>query len=143
MTGGRLATMPGARPAHHPGRAPGRVNPGRVNPGRVNPGRVNPGRVNPSARYLEPNVRDILCYLAEGLDLSAIARRIPMSERTVRRRLAALRDATGCQSATQLAVWATVSGLITPELPPPPRVVEYVHPKPGESRVTRPGKQEP
>lgn len=55
---------------------------------------------------------DLLELLAEGLPLSTIARRLEMSDRTVRRRLRAICDRLGVTAPIQAVVWAARRGLL-------------------------------
>ncbi len=54
----------------------------------------------------------LLEMLIEGMTLDAIARRVELSERTLRRRLRAMCERAGVRSPIQLAVWAVRSGVL-------------------------------
>lgn len=54
----------------------------------------------------------LLELLAEGLPLEAVARRLNLSERTVRRRTRALCDRIGVPNAVQAVVWAVRAGIL-------------------------------
>ena len=54
----------------------------------------------------------IIRLLAEGIVLDAIARRLSLSERTLRRRLRALCDRVGVDSPVQVLVLAVRQGLL-------------------------------
>ncbi|MGH3329636.1 MAG: LuxR C-terminal-related transcriptional regulator [Streptomycetales bacterium] len=54
----------------------------------------------------------LLALLAEGLPMEAVARRLEMSDRTVRRRTRALCDRIGVKSPIQAVVWAARNRLI-------------------------------
>ncbi|KAA9157444.1 HTH domain-containing protein [Amycolatopsis acidicola] len=54
----------------------------------------------------------LLELLAEGLPLDAIARRLALSDRTVRRRLRAICDRLGLGAPIQAVVWAARRGLL-------------------------------
>ena len=61
---------------------------------------------------LERHELDLLQRLAEGLPLEAIARRLELSDRTVRRRLRAICDRLGFATPIQAVVWAARRGLV-------------------------------
>lgn len=54
----------------------------------------------------------LIRLLADGLVLDAIAHRLNLSERTVRRRIRALCDRLDVDTPVQVAVWAARSGLL-------------------------------
>jgi DNA-binding NarL/FixJ family response regulator len=62
-------------------------------------------------RISDEDVRLIGLY-ADGLPIEAIARRLDLSERTVRRRTRALCDRLGARAAIQVVAWAARRGLI-------------------------------
>jgi DNA-binding NarL/FixJ family response regulator len=55
---------------------------------------------------------DILSLLAQGLTVEAIARRLNVSERTVRRRVRAVTVELGVDSTIEAVVWAVRQRLI-------------------------------
>ena len=55
---------------------------------------------------------EILRLLSRGLTTDAIARRVDVSERTVRRRLRAVADEIGVESSIEAVVHAVRAGLI-------------------------------
>ncbi|MFC3760935.1 LuxR C-terminal-related transcriptional regulator [Tenggerimyces flavus] len=54
----------------------------------------------------------LLALLADGLPVEAIARRLALSDRTVRRRSRALCDRLGARAPIQVVAWAARNGLI-------------------------------
>ena len=54
----------------------------------------------------------LLSLVADGLVLDAIARRLNLSERTVRRRIRALCDRIGVDTPVQAVVWAVRVGIL-------------------------------
>ena len=69
-----------------------------------------PGR--PADRSLGEDESRLLALLADGLPLEAIARRLNISERTVRRRARALCDRLGVANPVQAVVWAVRAGVL-------------------------------
>jgi DNA-binding NarL/FixJ family response regulator len=61
---------------------------------------------------LEREELDLLALLAEGFSVETIARRLELSDRTVRRRLRAICDRLGCTAPIQAVVWAARRGLV-------------------------------
>jgi DNA-binding NarL/FixJ family response regulator len=55
---------------------------------------------------------ELLRLLAEGLALDAVARRLQLSDRTVRRRTRAICDRLGVTAPIQAVVWAARRGLL-------------------------------
>lgn len=55
---------------------------------------------------------ELVRLLAAGLSLESVARRLNLSERTVRRRLRALCDRLGLGTPIEVAVWAALRGLL-------------------------------
>jgi DNA-binding NarL/FixJ family response regulator len=55
---------------------------------------------------------ELLRLVAAGLPLDAVARRLQLSDRTVRRRLKAIRDRLGVDSSIQVIAWAARRGLV-------------------------------
>jgi len=55
---------------------------------------------------------EILGLLAQGLTIDAIARKIGLSDRTVRRRLRTVADELGVDSSIEVVVYAVREGLI-------------------------------
>jgi len=54
----------------------------------------------------------LLRLLAQGLPIDAVARRLEMSERTVRRRTRAICDRLGVPAPISAVVWAVRQGLL-------------------------------
>ena len=75
---------------------------------------VDSGRTTASAESWEPSTDDvrILRLLSEGHTTDAIARRVGMSERTVRRRLRTVADEIGVDSTIEAVVYAVRRRLI-------------------------------
>jgi len=55
---------------------------------------------------------ELVRLLAVGLSLESVARRLNLSERTVRRRLRALCDRLGLGTPIEVVVWAARRGLL-------------------------------
>jgi DNA-binding NarL/FixJ family response regulator len=62
-------------------------------------------------RVTDDEIR-LLALLADGLPVEAIARRLALSDRTVRRRSRALCDRLGARAPIQVVAWAARNGLI-------------------------------
>jgi DNA-binding NarL/FixJ family response regulator len=54
----------------------------------------------------------LLALLAEGMPVSSVARRVAMSDRTVRRRMRAICEQLGVKATVQAIVWAARRGLV-------------------------------
>ena len=65
-----------------------------------------------SATWLDNQEMELIRLLAEGLPADRIARRLGISERTVRRRTRALCDRVGVPTAVQVVVWAARRGML-------------------------------
>jgi DNA-binding NarL/FixJ family response regulator len=65
-----------------------------------------------SAMRLDDQEIELIRLLAEGLTTDRIARRLRISERTVRRRTRALCDRVGVPTAVQVVVWAARNGML-------------------------------
>ncbi|MEV0070897.1 MULTISPECIES: LuxR C-terminal-related transcriptional regulator [unclassified Amycolatopsis] len=61
---------------------------------------------------LEREELDLLALFAEGLPLDSIARRLELSDRTVRRRMRSICDRLGFATPIQAVVWAARRGLV-------------------------------
>ena len=62
--------------------------------------------------HLDGVDRAILSLLARGLTVDVVARRVSVSERTVRRRLRVVADAVGVDSTIETVVWAVRNRVI-------------------------------
>ena len=71
-----------------------------------------PVQREPSPRRVSAEELRLLSLLAEGLPLETIARRLSLSDRTVRRRSKALCDRMGARAPIQVVAWAARNGLI-------------------------------
>jgi DNA-binding NarL/FixJ family response regulator len=65
-----------------------------------------------SPRHLDDDDLAVLALLAEGLPMGAVARRLAMSERTLRRRTRAICDSLGVPAAITAVAWAAKRGLL-------------------------------
>lgn len=61
---------------------------------------------------LNPEDVELLRLLSEGLPSEAVARRLELSDRTVRRRTRAICDRLGVAAPVQAIVWAARRGLL-------------------------------
>ena len=61
---------------------------------------------------LEEADLQVLRLLADGLVLEAVAKRLGLSERTVRRRVRSVCDRVGVRTPIQAVVWAARRGLL-------------------------------
>jgi DNA-binding NarL/FixJ family response regulator len=64
------------------------------------------------ATRLDEQELELIRLLADGLVLDAIARRLSVSERTLRRRIRALCDRFGVETPVQVVVWAARNGVL-------------------------------
>lgn len=55
---------------------------------------------------------DLLRLLADGMTVESVARKVGMSERTLRRRYRAICDRVGVQAPIEAVVWAARRGLL-------------------------------
>ena len=65
-----------------------------------------------AAERLATDQLEILRLLAQGLTVETVARRLEMSERTVRRKVRAVADELGVDSTIEAVVWAVRQHLI-------------------------------
>ena len=63
-------------------------------------------------QVLSPDDVDLLRLLAEGLPMATIARRLQLSDRTVRRRVRSICDRIGVNAPVQAIVWAAQRELL-------------------------------
>ena len=68
--------------------------------------------MGPANASLDREDLDLLALLAEGLSVETIARRLDLSDRTVRRRLRSICDRLGLVAPIQAVVWAARRGLV-------------------------------
>ena len=66
----------------------------------------------PSSPVLDEDEARLLGLVADGLVLDAIARRLNLSKRTVRRRIRSLCDRIGVDTPVQAVVWAVRVGIL-------------------------------
>lgn len=64
------------------------------------------------AEAISPEDVQLLALVAQGLSTDAVARRLGVNERTVRRRLNRICDRLGVASPMQAVVWAVRAGLV-------------------------------
>lgn len=80
--------------------------------GQVRRIRAVPAVDDDPRRWVSDEELRLIALLAEGLPVDAIARRLDLSDRTVRRRSRALCDRLGMRAPIQAVVWAARNGLI-------------------------------
>ncbi|WP_366146361.1 helix-turn-helix transcriptional regulator [uncultured Pseudokineococcus sp.] len=66
----------------------------------------------PRRSGVDPEDVELLRLLASGLPLTAVARRVCLSERTVRRRVRGVCDQVGVATSIEAVVWAAHRGLL-------------------------------
>ena len=69
-------------------------------------------RTDGASLTLDGEERELVTLLAEGLVLEAVARRLHVSERTVRRRVRSLCERAGVDTPVQVVVAAVREGLV-------------------------------
>lgn len=79
---------------------------------RWRPGAGLEDRAAPEGPALNAGDVQLLALVASGLAPDAVARRLGVSSRTVRRRLARICDRLGVASPVQCVVWAVRRGLV-------------------------------
>jgi DNA-binding NarL/FixJ family response regulator len=75
----------------------------------------NGAPVGTSTPALSAREREVLCLLADGLPNKSIARRLTISEKTVKAHLTRVFTTLGVSDRTSAALWAQRHGLITAE----------------------------
>jgi DNA-binding NarL/FixJ family response regulator len=70
-----------------------------------------PGRDADGVRLDQDDLR-LLALLAEGMPVNSVARRVAMSDRTIRRRIRAICEQLGVKATVQAIVWAARRGLV-------------------------------
>ncbi|MGZ6826168.1 MAG: response regulator transcription factor [Mycobacteriales bacterium] len=70
-------------------------------------------RLNPTGPQLSPRERDVLALLAEGLPVSAIARKLFISESTTKTHMSKVYEKLGAANRAQALMTALRTGLIT------------------------------
>jgi DNA-binding CsgD family transcriptional regulator len=77
-----------------------------------------PGRLTPVALGLSPREREVVQLVAAGLRNKEIARRLQISEKTVKFHLGRIFDKLGVDSRTELLLRAIAEGMLVPGYPP-------------------------
>lgn len=72
------------------------------------------GESRPVTPVLSDREREVLCLVADGLANKLVARRLGITERTVKAHLTRIYEALGVTDRTQAALWAQRHGLGTP-----------------------------
>jgi DNA-binding NarL/FixJ family response regulator len=75
-------------------------------------GQAPAARLGPAAPVLTPRELDVLKLVAQGLSNSDIARRLVLSEHTVKRHLANILHKLGLSSRAGAAAWGVRTGLV-------------------------------
>ncbi|WP_217634925.1 LuxR C-terminal-related transcriptional regulator [Micromonospora pattaloongensis] len=75
-------------------------------------GPVPPPRRETDGIRLDAEDLRLLALLGEGMPVSSVARRVSMSDRTVRRRIRAICEQLGVKATVQAIVWAARRGLV-------------------------------
>jgi DNA-binding NarL/FixJ family response regulator len=70
-----------------------------------------PHRLADGVQLCQEDLR-LLALLAEGMPVSSVARRVAMSDRTIRRRIRAICEQLGVKATIQAIVWAARRGLV-------------------------------
>jgi DNA-binding NarL/FixJ family response regulator len=87
-----------------------RIDPAAL--GGAAPSEAPAPRRNADGVQLDQEDLRLLALLADGMPVSSVARRVAMSDRTIRRRIRAICEQLGVKATVQAIVWAARRGLV-------------------------------